>query len=383
MKHECASDANPLFDQNALIHELSLLPPLVIVNPGKQWQSSTRKWQGIPSMERTRKGQLFAAWYTGGDGEGVGNYVPLIRSRDNGRKWSKPLLVLTPQHEKCREYDPALWLDPLGRLWLFWSQSYTWYNGRAGVWAMRCDNPDDAKLRWTKPLRICDGIMMNKPTALSTGDWLFPVSLWGGSLNRMPEMDEWAHPLAIVTTDKGKSWQLRGKAEVLPAVRTFDEHMFVELLDGTLWMLIRTQWGIGKSISTDRGRTWSYARPAGLPGVDSRFFIRRSSTGRLILISNNDPKMERTSMTAFVSEDEGKTWGGGLLLDARQGVSYPDACEDGHGRWFAIYDHGRGDRHWPGEPEILLADFTEDDILAGKIGAKKSALRVLVDKLSR
>lgn len=382
MSKRTALKPEGILDPCANIHEFSLLSPVVLTNPGKAWQNASRNWQGIPSIERTRGGLLFAAWYTGGKGEGSGNYIPLIRSRDNGRKWSKPLLVIAPEHEICREYDPAIWLDPKGRLWLFWGQSYTWYNGRAGVWYMRCDNPDDATMRWTEPVRISDGVMMNKPTVLSDGTWMLPIAIWGVG-TKLPELESWACPLAVVTTDDGKSWKVRGKAEVKQSVRSFDEHMFIELKDKTLWMLIRTQWGIGRSVSKDGGKTWTYCRPSGLTGVDSRFFIRRSSTGRLILISNNDPKMDRKFMTAFVSEDEGKTWGGGLLLDERNGVSYPDAAEDGNGRWFVIYDHGRGDQHWPGDPEIMMADFTEEEVLAGKLTRKASALKIVVDSLKK
>ena len=36
----------------------------------------------------------------------------------------------------------------------------------------------------------------------------------------------------------------------LKATRQFDEHMFVERKDGSLWLLVRTNYGIGESIST-------------------------------------------------------------------------------------------------------------------------------------
>ena len=35
----------------------------------------------------------------------------------------------------------------------------------------------------------------------------------------------------------------------------------------------------------------------------------------------------RNNLTAFLSEDGGKTWPYTLLLDARSGVSYPDVIE--------------------------------------------------------
>ena len=73
-------------------------------------------------------------------------------------------------------------------------------------------------------------------------------------------------------------------------------------------------------------------------------------------------------MTAFRSEDDGVTWKGGLLLDERIGVSYPDGFQTEDGRIFLQYDHMRECG------ELMLAVFTEDDILAGKEISGKTLL---------
>ncbi len=65
-------------------------------------------------------------------------------------------------------------------------------------------------------------------------------------------------------------------------------------------------------------------------------------------------------MTAYVSTDDGKTWDGGLLLDERNGVSYPDGQQTGDGRIRVIYDYSR-----TGDRLILMATFREEDIAAG------------------
>src|SRR5690606_40889159 len=56
----------------------------------------------------------------------------------------------------------------------------------------------------------------------------------------------------VVSTDNGQNWQVRGAVNVPEAKRNADEHMIVERKDGTLWMLVRTLYGIGESISHDR-----------------------------------------------------------------------------------------------------------------------------------
>ena len=57
--------------------------------------------------------------------------------------------------DSVRLHEPILWIAPDGALWHFWAQSYNWWDGRAGVWAMRCENPEAATLTWmaTSPLR--------------------------------------------------------------------------------------------------------------------------------------------------------------------------------------------------------------------------------------
>ena len=42
--------------------------------------------------------------------------------------------------------------------------------------------------------------------------------------------------------------------------------MIVERKDGSLWMLVRTQYGIGQSVSVDKGATWSQGGPSGSGG---------------------------------------------------------------------------------------------------------------------
>ena len=53
---------------------------------------------------------------------------------------------------------------------------------------------------------------------------------------------------------------------------------------------------------------------------------------------------------------------GGLLLDERSGVSYPDGQQTADGLIRIIYDYSRtGSRH------ILMATFREEDVAAGKL----------------
>ena len=61
------------------------------------------------------------------------------------------------------------------------------------------------------------------------------------------------------------------------------------------------------------------------------------------------------------------------MLDERTGVSYPDGFQAPDGAIYIIYDHNRA-----ADREILLARFTEADILAGKFASPQARPRQLV-----
>jgi hypothetical protein len=364
--------------------DLALAPAAPNLAPGPQYASEHRLWQGIPSLERTGDGQLWATWYSGGKTEDPDNYVLLTRSGDGGGSWSAPVLVIDPPG-KVRGFDPCLWTDPLGRLWLFWAQSYELFDGRVGVWASVCEDPSAEALTWSTPRRLCHGIMLNKPTVLSSGEWLLPAALWAPSkwlsadkteaFSRHADLDGERYSNVFVTTDDGATISLLGQADV-PG-RVFDEHMIVERSDSSLWMLVRTDYGIGESISTDRGCTWSPGRDSGLGGPCSRFFIRRLQSGALLLV-NHLNFTGRNNLTALLSDDDGRTWPHRLLLDGRSDVSYPDGCQAPDGTIHVIYDR---ERH--GAKEVLLATFTEEDIRNGEPRSPICRLQHTVDKAGR
>jgi predicted neuraminidase len=354
-------------------NDLSLVSPTINTSPGVEYAAHTRRWQGIPGIEIAANGRLWAVWYSGGDTEGPDNYVVLVTSDDNGQTWSTPRVVIDPPG-KVRAYDPALWHDPLGRLWLSWAQSYDWYDGRAGVWAICTSDSGDENPQWSLPRRLANGIMMNKPTFLSTGEWLLPTAVWAHMPEKMrDELCDECHSNVTCSKDQGVSWTLLGGADV--PERQFDEHMVVERNDGSLWMLVRTATGVGESISFDRGRTWEKSPGTVIAGPNSRFFIRRLQSGKLLLV-NHYHFTGRNNLTAMLSDDDGASWYGHLMLDERNDVSYPDGAQSADGRIYLIYDHSRY-----GDKEILMASITEDDIAAGKIINPTSRLRVLVNKV--
>jgi predicted neuraminidase len=344
-----------------------LTPPQYVGPPKPEHAVTNRAFQGIPSMAVAPGGRLWADWYAGiTPGEDHNNYVVVSTSGDGGATWHEVLVIDPDGGGPVRAYDPQMWMSPDGRLFVFWTQAEGHLGTVAGVWSMDTSEPDAADPHWSAPRRLTDGVMMCKPLVLSSGEWVLPASTWR-------ETDKSAR--MVVSTDQGKTWSLRGACNVPKDVRAFDEHMFVERHDGTLWLLVRTKYGIGESVSTDRGATWPELMPSAFAHPSSRFFITRLASGHLLLVKHGGivEKTGRSHLTAFVSADDGKTWRGGLLLDERDGVSYPDGQQTTDGLIRIIYDFSRtGARH------ILLAAFREEDVAAGRDVSGAVRLRQLV-----
>jgi predicted neuraminidase len=344
-------------------------------------------------FDRTPRGRLWASWIGGGDSDKA--YLALATSDDNGDSWTEARMVIDPHDTTLplprRTIVGNLWTDPRGRLWLFFDQSMTFFDGRAGLWCTRCDDPDADQPQWTRPRRIWHGCALNKPIVLRDGTWLLPASLWSRRMITHPafkenftDLDPLRGANVLASADEGETWTRRGG--VAYPEPDFDEHHFIERTDGTLWMTARTMNdGLQEALSTDGGHTWSPPRASAIRNVNSRHFIRRLASGRLLLVKHG-PRAEistseghcytgRRELTAFLSDDDGRTWKGGLSIDERHPVTYPDGCQADDGLIYIAYDH---ERETLGH--VLFARFREADILAGRAVSPDAAFKKTVFK---
>ncbi|MEI9895195.1 MAG: sialidase family protein [Chthoniobacter sp.] len=152
-------------------------------------------------------------------------------------------------------------MDPPGRLWWVVNRSMKEDPSPLGPrtsWAFLNTRPDDAQPQWSGPILLGPGVSLNKPTILSTGEWLAPLDNFSGDARSTdPRRSKGAK--VYLSTDRGASWAFRAAVEIPEVV--FAEHMIAERQDGSLWLLARTSYGIAQSISTDRGQTWSVGEP--------------------------------------------------------------------------------------------------------------------------
>jgi predicted neuraminidase len=320
-------------------------------------------WAGIPGIEVTPADNIYVVCFSGGEKEPAPeNTIYLTISRDGGKTFSRPVAMAGPNNG-ARAFDPTLWIDPLGRLWLIFNRGNK-ETAEHGVFARICATPDAAEPFWDDEFRVGYDVpfsfRMNKPTVLSTGEWIMPVTHAADATHEWFAFGAQLQGVGI-SEDQGKTWTLHG------GVKAPDwalENMIMERRDGALVMYIRADGGlIWQSLSKDRGRTWTAAEATKIPNPGSRFFIRALPEGDWLLINSPNPA-RRTGIDASLSSDEGATWHGQLVIDERDDVSYPDAALGTDGTIYAVHDRDR-----EGVGEILMTRFTKDDIPHNQQGA--------------
>ncbi len=162
------------------VADLALVPPQLNTSPLPEYDYDKLDYGMTIGIERTPGGRLWACWVAGGDSPKA--FFVLATSDDDGESWSPPCLVVD-SHSKALPVDRSvlvgnLWTDPLGRLWLIFDQSMDMFDGRGrrvGV-GLRQSRRRRARAG-REPRRIWHGVTLNKPTVLSTGEWMLPISL--------------------------------------------------------------------------------------------------------------------------------------------------------------------------------------------------------------
>jgi hypothetical protein len=356
-------------------------PPKLIPNPGStaDYNCANRTCTGVPSIAISRGGRLWATWFSGTTpGEIIERcpnaYVVVSTSGDGGKTWKEVLAIDPDGPGPLKAYDPHPWIDPDGKLWVFFTLPYPLHKH---AWAITAEDGDQASPAWSQPRPVFEGVLLNKPTVLANGDWLFPTYA------RRPQ--NMGAILSHISRDNGRTFALKGQIEAIWELSP-SEPMAVERMDGSLWMLVRTTNGIGESLSNDGGATWSPLKIPAIQHTSSRFFISRLQSGNLLLVKHlgidEDPlsggkAKQRRNLTAFISKDDGKTWSGGLVLDERVGCSYPDAQQGAGGTIYFSWDFIRSR-----DQEVWMTTFREEDVLAAseEASARVKANRKLVSK---
>lgn len=360
----------------------------VLTAPDATHAPATRKHQGIPSVAVSKtNGRMWSTWYADPlGGENHLNYCVLATSTDGGGTWKEVLIADPDGAGLKRAFDPEVWIAPDGKLRWTWTErtldpektdlKNDW-NGYSNVASdtlhmAELDAENEPVAPYPPVRALMRGVMMCKPTVVKSGEWIFPLCEWGE-----------APSTKFYSTRDGRTFEFRGGVTLPEEWRQFDEEQMVELSDGRWWVLIRTKTGLCESYSSDRGRTWSAPVESKLGHPNSRLFITKLPSGNLLLVKHGKIGEQpegvkwkvRKDLRAFVSSDDGRTWEGGLLLDERTGVAYPDGDVAKDGTITVVYDHNRTK-----EKEILMARFTEENARRGENVSSSVRLRQPVSR---
>jgi len=261
---------------------------------------------------------IYTRFIGGGDhsqGQLAGRY-----SSDGGKTWGKTDTDIVPKSGKMNDMSVSLLRLKNGHIALFYLRKNSLMDCRP---VMRIST--DETETWSDPVEcITDQIgyyVLNNDRViqLKDGRLIFSVALHNADGYEKPNWN--GHVMCYMSDDSGKTWR-RNKTILAPERENgsrlvAQEPGLVELKDGRLMMFIRSNAGSQLiSYSSDRGETWSDAKPSTLVSPVSPASIERipKKFGHLLAVWNNhqdiDPKLKgkRTPLNTAISKDNGETW---------------------------------------------------------------------------
>ena len=292
-----------------------------------------------PKVVQLRDG-TFVAFFVH-DSKGIQEVVTR-RSNDNAKTWSPLESLLQLPKDPGNWAGPEALVDNNGEIHLFFlNDAHTGVirtgedqrpkvgqmgQKRLDIWHTKSIN---GRKGWQSPKRIWQGYTgaLNSVIQLKGGRILLPFSFltqrkWssrGEGLDSFTFMGQYDCTVAY-SDDDGASWQLSTpdlKVQVPDIVSAYGavEPVILEMRDGRVWMLIRTQMGrFYESFSPD-GSNWSQPEPSTLISSDSPAGLARLTDGRVVLLWNNCLRFPyayggRHVLHAAISSDEGRSWRG-------------------------------------------------------------------------
>lgn len=228
--------------------------PTLIRNTGDPAYSQ-RLFQGIPSIARSGA-RFWAVWYGGGKTEEPGNFAVLAYSDDQCKTWSEYGYIAFPGDPSRRVYDPQVWTDPAGTLWVLFAASGGGkvHDGSEGAWAMTATRPATAP-QWSKAFRLSYYGIPMRPARI--GDKVYvPIDYWSRAA-RPPLYPELTGK-RIFRLDY-RQRQVHYVSTIGPSVQKpgVDETTLAQLGSGDILAAYRTSAATEYSISRDGGLNWA------------------------------------------------------------------------------------------------------------------------------
>jgi len=307
------------------------------------WEEGKGEYKGyrIPAIVISTKGTVLAFAEGRNDGGDSGDIDLLLkRSDDNGKTWSKEILIWNDGQNTCGNPCPVVDQET-GRIWLL----TTWNYGKdheAQIVTKKSEFPrkvficysDDDGLTWSKPADLTSTCKDPSWGWYATGPG-FGIQLKNGKYNGrlvIPANHSYDDPNGnvrkgpygygahvLISDDHGKTWKM--STPIRPGC---NESQVTELSDATLLMNMRSYNGKtcrAISLSSDGGETWSviehdYQLVESVCQASILNFGNYKGS-QIYLFSNPAVTTSRSHITIKYSYNNCKDWQGSVLIDAR------------------------------------------------------------------
>lgn len=311
---------------------LALLPLAASAKniPGATWVRTT-------GLAVTRGGAIMIACEVKGDTDGV----MVFQAASYDAPWNHIYTIESAS-------DAVLWRGLTGEMHLFHTQD-------GYLKDCVCTNPDADSGKWGDSVSIVKGYCCSPPVVLRTLAVVLPVYY--------SETDDTG---VLLSMDRGATWmhqhsniKIEGKTHTCRPnpVLMASKKGLLSLMNGASGY----QWK-WKSESRDFGRSWSKAeRYVYSPDYPMAMVTLRS--GKWCMAKNGylDQMLNYTPnrIVVYISDDEGKSWFGGLVLDDRVDSNSPCIADSGDGYIYVAYSYNPifGDKS-----EVCLARTSEMEL---------------------
>lgn len=308
------------------------------------------------SLCRTADGGWYVVWFAG-----THERHPDVRIWGSQRSpegvWSTPKVVAAYGSEA--HWNPVLHRDNSGRLHLWFKVGVN-----VPVWRTMVQTSENDGRSWSRPTELVvgdiggRGPVKNPILVTRSGIWLAGASIETASDEATDA--KW-DVFVDRSTDHGKSWTSTKWIERNPSQFPDPGAIQPALWEsgaGQIHMLCRTTSGwLGRSDSSDDGRTWSPLRRIPVPHNNSGVDVCTLPDGRVVLCCNPIPRgtwPDRSPISILVSKDNGETFTKvcDLETEPQSEFSYPTIETSGPNKVTAVYTWKRR--------RIVWADVTID-----------------------
>lgn len=303
----------------------------------------------FPVMVKLGGNHLGAVIRGGAGHTGIGGRLEWIESRDGGKTWSRPRVIVdSPVDDR----NPALMKLPDGRLLLLYSEASTYkpdgsFDIASGSYELFLTESADLGKTWT-PKRAIPAPDFKNPSGygqgivLSNGDLIIPL---------------YANRTGFLRSrDQGKTWQ------AITICKGYSETAIIEIAPGKLFAAMRDN-GLSGSFSDDFGETWSQPQRITERELHPASLVKLSNGNLLMCYGVRVPPF---GVGAALSRDNGKTWSpNDRVLLAWDGQSpdcgYPSAVQLDSGEIALLY-YALGSEVLPWKVQAFCVRFSLDEL---------------------